>query len=111
MIRKRYINAKERVETREYPLEEAVALLLDLPPVKFNESVDLSMRLGVDPKYPDQMVRGTVVLPHGVGRVSRFWFWLRVKSRRKPSRPAPITPVLTKWSTKSRKRTGSSSTS
>ncbi len=71
MIRKRYINAKERVETREYPLEEAVALLLDLPPVKFNESVDLSMRLGVDPKYPDQMVRGTVVLPHGVGRVSR----------------------------------------
>jgi len=52
-------------------LEEAVALLLDLPAVKFTESVDVSMRLGVDPKYPDQMVRGTVVLPHGIGRVSR----------------------------------------
>ncbi len=70
MINKRYQNAKERVEAREYPLE-AVALLLDLPAVKFTESVDVSMRLGVDPKYPDQMVRGTVVLPHGIGRVSR----------------------------------------
>lgn len=71
MINKRYESAKERVEAREYPLDEALALLLDLPTVKFTESVDLSMRLGVDPKYPDQMVRGTVVLPHGVGRVSR----------------------------------------
>ena len=71
MINKRYESAKERVEPREYPLEEAIALLLDLPAVKFTESVDVSMRLGVDPKYPDQMVRGTVVLPHGIGRVSR----------------------------------------
>lgn len=71
MMNKRYEAAKERVEQREYPLDEALALLLDLPAVKFTESVDLSMRLGVDPKYPDQMVRGTVVLPHGVGRVSR----------------------------------------
>lgn len=71
MINKRYESAKERVEAREYPLDEALALLLDLPTVKFTESVDVSMRLGVDPKYPDQMVRGTVVLPHGVGRVSR----------------------------------------
>jgi large subunit ribosomal protein L1 len=71
MMNKRYQAAKERVEPREYALDEAIALLLDLPAVKFTESVDLSMRLGVDPKYPDQMVRGTVVLPHGVGRVSR----------------------------------------
>jgi len=71
MNKKRYETAKQRVEDREYSLDEAVALLFDLPPVKFVESVDLSLRLGVDPKYPDQMVRGTVVLPHGIGRVSR----------------------------------------
>ncbi len=71
MINKRYETAKERVEAREYPVDEAVALLYEMPPVKFTESVDLSLRLGVDPKYPDQMVRGTVVLPNGIGRVSR----------------------------------------
>ena len=71
MSNKNYRNAKEKIEQREYPIADAVALLKEIKTAKFDESFDLSMRLGVDPKYPDQMVRGTVVLPHGTGRVKR----------------------------------------
>lgn len=68
---KNYRNAKERVQQKEYGLEEAISLLKEIKAAKFDESVDIAMRLGVDPKYPDQMVRGTVVLPHGTGKVKR----------------------------------------
>jgi large subunit ribosomal protein L1 len=68
---KNYRDAKEKIEQREYLLQDAVALLKDVKTAKFDESVDVSMRLGVDPKYPDQMVRGTVALPHGTGKVKR----------------------------------------
>lgn len=56
---------------KTYLLEEAVAILKKAPPVKFNESVDLSFKLNVDPKQSDQMVRGTVVLPNGTGKAVR----------------------------------------
>ncbi len=52
-----------------YPLKDAVSLLAKFPKAKFNETVDLAFRLGVDPKQSDQMVRGTVPLPHGSGKV------------------------------------------
>jgi len=65
---KNYTKSKELVEKPEYSLEEAVALVKKLSYVKFDESVDLSLRLGVDPKHSDQMVRGTIVLPHGTGK-------------------------------------------
>jgi len=68
---KNYLKSKEKIEEREYAIDEAVATLKDIKYSKFDESVDISMRLGVDPKYPDQMVRGTVVLPHGTGKVNR----------------------------------------
>jgi large subunit ribosomal protein L1 len=68
---KNYIKAKEKIEEKEYAIDEAVAMLKDIKYSRFDESVDISMRLGVDPKYPDQMVRGTVVLPHGTGKVNR----------------------------------------
>jgi large subunit ribosomal protein L1 len=69
---KNYLSAKEKVEQmKEYPLQDAVSLLKEVKTAKFDESVDISIRLGVDPKYPDQMVRGTVVLPHGTGKVKR----------------------------------------
>ncbi len=65
---KRYRAASELVEKgREYPLSEAVALLKQMPSGKFDESVDMAVRLGVDPKHADQMVRGAIVLPHGTG--------------------------------------------
>ncbi len=53
---------------KTYPLTEAVTLLTKFPKAKFNETVDLAFRLGVDPKQSDQMVRGTVPLPHGSGK-------------------------------------------
>jgi large subunit ribosomal protein L1 len=66
---KKLIEAKKRVErTKEYPLEEAVDLLKELAYANFDESVDLAVNLGVDPRKSDQMVRGTVVLPHGTGK-------------------------------------------
>jgi len=60
--------ARKAVESRAYALRDAVPLLQQVKYAKFDETVDLTMRLGVDPKHADQMVRGTVVLPHGLGK-------------------------------------------
>ena len=69
---KKYLEAKSKVDRgKRYEIEEGVKLLLESAYAKFDESVDLAIRLGVDPKKPDQMVRGTVVLPHGTGRKVR----------------------------------------
>ncbi len=69
---KRYRQALSAVDrTRAYPLAEAVGLLKSLPGAKFDESVDLAISLGVDPRQADQMVRGSLVLPHGTGRALR----------------------------------------
>jgi large subunit ribosomal protein L1 len=71
-VSKRYDAAVAKVEPgRQYALEDALALLRELPAAKFDESVDLSFRLGVDPKHADQMVRGAVVLPNGIGKSVR----------------------------------------
>jgi large subunit ribosomal protein L1 len=69
---KRYRTANQAIDrSRAYPLAEAVDLLKTFPPVKFDESVDLAINLGVDPKHADQMVRGTISLPHGIGKSTR----------------------------------------
>src|SRR5437016_4691748 len=69
---KRYATATAKIEPeREHTVEEAVGALKAMPGAKFDESVDLSLRLGVDPKHADQMVRGAVVLPHGIGKSVR----------------------------------------
>jgi large subunit ribosomal protein L1 len=60
--------ARAAVEARSYTPAEAITLLQKVKFAKFDETVDLTMRLGVDPKHADQMVRGTVVLPHGLGK-------------------------------------------
>jgi len=60
--------ARKAVEPRPYPLAEAVPLLQKVKYAKFDETVEVTLRLGVDPKHADQMVRGTVVLPHGLGK-------------------------------------------
>ena len=65
---KHYQSAKQQVEAREYQLEEAVPLLKKIKFAKFDETVEVHMRLGVDPKHADQMVRGTLVMPHGLGK-------------------------------------------
>jgi large subunit ribosomal protein L1 len=68
---KKYRAAAEKVEERPYQLDEAFGLLKQIAFAKFNETVELSMLLGVDPKHADQMVRGTTVLPHGTGQTVR----------------------------------------
>ncbi len=68
---KKYTNAKDLREKEEYTLEEGIPLMKKLSYVNFDESVDIALRLGVDPKHSDQMVRGTVVLPHGTGKTKK----------------------------------------
>jgi large subunit ribosomal protein L1 len=68
---KKYRAAAGKVEERPYQLDEAFGLLKQIAFAKFNETVELSMLLGVDPKHADQMVRGTTLLPHGTGQTKR----------------------------------------
>ena len=65
---RKYEAARKQVPDREHTIEEAVPLLQKVKFTKFDETVELAVRLGVDPKHSDQMVRGTVVLPHGLGK-------------------------------------------
>ena len=72
MVSKRYDASVSKVKAdKAYSLDEAIGVLKQMPGAKFDESVDLSFRLGVDPKHADQMVRGAVVLPHGIGKAVR----------------------------------------
>jgi len=68
---KKFTAARAQVEERLYLLEDAIPLLQKVKFSKFDETVEMALRLGVDPKHADQMVRGTVVLPHGLGRSKR----------------------------------------
>jgi large subunit ribosomal protein L1 len=68
---KKYIESAAKVERRPYPLEEAIGLVQETAFAKFDETVEVAMRLGVNPRHADQMVRGTVVLPHGTGKSLR----------------------------------------
>lgn len=65
---KKFTAAAAQVQDRPYTLEEAIPLVQRLKFAAFDETVELALRLGVDPKHADQMVRGTVVLPHGLGK-------------------------------------------
>ncbi len=68
-LSKRVKSLKEKLDLKkEYTIEEAVQLLKDNSNVKFTESLDCAIRLGVDPRHADQMIRGTVSLPHGTGK-------------------------------------------
>ncbi|MCE5264675.1 MAG: 50S ribosomal protein L1 [Deltaproteobacteria bacterium] len=69
---KKYIEAKQKIEAgKRYPIEEAVELVVATATAKFDETVDTAIRLGVNPAHADQMVRGSVVLPHGLGKTVR----------------------------------------
>ena len=68
---KKYAAATEKLEKRAYTLDEAIPFLQENKVSRFDETVELHMHLGVDPKHADQMVRGTVVLPHGLGKKKR----------------------------------------
>ena len=65
---KKFAAARQQVPDRAHTIEEAVPLMQKVKFAKFDETVEIALRLGVDPKHADQMVRGTVVLPHGLGK-------------------------------------------
>lgn len=71
MSGKKYLEAKGRIEQRDYSLEDAVGLMQEVKYSRFDETAEIAFRLGVDPKHADQMVRGTVVLPNGLGKKMR----------------------------------------
>ena len=68
---KKYRTAAEMVQDRAYTIDQAVGLIKKMKVAAFDETLELALLLGVDPKHADQMVRGTVVLPHGTGRTKR----------------------------------------
>ena len=68
---KKFTAAEAQVEDRPYTVDEAIPLIQKVKYAKFDETVELALRLGVDPRHADQMVRGTVVLPHGLGKSKR----------------------------------------
>jgi large subunit ribosomal protein L1 len=75
---KRYKKALEQVDAKQtYPLKSAVEVLAKFPKAKFNETVEVAFKLGVDPKQSDQMVRGTVPLPHGSGKTVKVLVFAR----------------------------------
>jgi large subunit ribosomal protein L1 len=69
---KKYKKAKEEIGSKIYNLSEAVTVLKKIASAKFDETIELAAKLGVNPKYSDQMVRGTVVLPHGTGKSKKI---------------------------------------
>lgn len=69
---KKYAEARSKVDSqKKYTVVDALSLVVDNAYAKFDESVDVALRLGVDPRHADQMVRGSVVLPHGTGKTTR----------------------------------------
>jgi large subunit ribosomal protein L1 len=75
---KKYAAARGLVDrTRRYELPEALSLVKKVHPAQFDETVEIAVRLGVDPRHADQMVRGSVVMPHGIGKVPRVLVFAR----------------------------------
>ena len=68
---KKHRDAASKIEDRPYELKEAITAIVGVAFAKFDETVEVHMKLGVDPRHADQMVRGTIVLPHGTGREMR----------------------------------------
>ena len=85
---KRYRGLREKVDrTRAYSAAEAVELIRELATAKFDETVEVHFRLGIDPRKSDQNVRGTVALPHGTGKSIRV---LAIVQANRPRRPRPL---------------------
>ncbi len=79
---RKFTAAAEQVEERPYALEDAIPLVQKIKFAKFDETIEMALRLGVDPKHADQMVRGTVVLPHGLGKSKRVLVIANVEKQR-----------------------------
>ena len=101
-ISKREKENKSKVEAQKfYALNEAVELVKALANAKFNESVDIAVQLGIDPRKSDQAVRGSVVMPAGTGKTV-LQFSPRALLQKLPKKPVPISSVWKIWPTKSK---------
>jgi len=87
---------------QSYSLNEAAGLVKEMSSTKFDSSVDVAVRLGVDPRKANQMVRGVVSLPHGTGKTVRVLVLCTPERRRRPRQPVLTMLVLTSISTRSR---------
>ena len=88
---KKYSDSLKLIDrTKYYDPEEAVSLVKKTAKAKFDETVEISIRLGVDPRHADQQVRGAVVLPHGTGKTLRVLVFAKGDKANRRSRPAPI---------------------
>ena len=104
---KNIAKAHAAIEKRPYILQDAVPLLQKVKFAKFDETVEITLRLGVDPKHADQMVRGTVVLPHGLGKSKKVLGDRLAATRSKKPKPrAPISSAAKRWSRRSPRKTG-----
>ena len=91
---KRYLQAAAKVDQgRLYAPDEAIALLKETSFVKFDATIELHLRLGIDPRHADQNIRTTVALPHGTGRTVRVLASVRVMPCRLPSTLGLALPV------------------
>ena len=86
-----------------YELDAAVKLLKDNATAKFDETIELSMNLGVDPRHSDQMVRGVVSLPKGTGKAVRVAVFAKGKKLTRPRRLAQMSSVRTIWPRRSKR--------
>jgi large subunit ribosomal protein L1 len=84
----KYQAARDQVPVRPHTVEEAIPLIQKVKYTKFDETVEMSIRLGVDPKHADQMVRGTVVLPHGLGKSKKVLVIANAEKQREATEAA-----------------------
>lgn len=103
-------SAKLFDKTETYDVDSALEIIEKTAKAKFDETVEVHIRLGVDGRHADQQVRGAIVLPHGTGKTKRFLFLQRAKKHTKPKPQAPIMLAETSWLKKFRPRTGSTLT-
>ena len=103
---KNIAKARAAVESRPYHLDEAVSLLQKVKYAKFDETVDLTLRLGVDTRHADQMVRGTVVLPHGLGKTKTVAVIASGDRQKEARRRELILWAAKSWLRRSRKKIG-----
>lgn len=89
--------AEKVVAGKQYSFEEAAKLLAELSTIKFKESVDVAVNLGVDPRKSDQVVRGATVLPNGTGKSVRVAVFTRVRLPKPLWLPAPTRWAWTNW--------------
>ena len=104
-------SAKQIDRAALYDTNEAMELIVKTAPAKFDETVELHVKLGVDSRHADQQVRGAIVLPHGTGKTQRVLVFAKGPPRRtRPRPPAPTMWARWTWWRRSRRKTGSTST-